>query len=489
MPFIFRKKNVSKYSYLVFEDPIRSEIFSATHLERHGASLAEAQNVTLDPGRGVNVSVKLIENEHLLRESYKIILKGIDEQKSITPAAEWLVDNFYIIEEQIKNIRHHLPPEYYWELPKLSVGPLIGYPRIYGIAWAFVAHNDSLFDLELLKRFVKSYQKVQPLTVGELWAISITIQIVMIENLRRIASRIVGSQAGRAVADKIADELLELNENSSRPVDKIIKELDELPLCRSFAVQLIQRLRFQDSKVVPILKWLDERLLGHGIILDKIVMEEHASQTAANATVRNIITSMRLMSAFDWRHFFEEVSLVDEKFKSEPAFSKMDFITRDRYRHGLEKLAKAAQQTEVVVAQLLLDKTKIMRTKFKNQGTQIDSKKTDLGYYLISSGRYEFEQDIGVKITLINQLLRWCIAHAQLCYLGSILILTWLLLYLCSPSSLLWAIPGFFLALDVSISLINYVTLGCLEPRHLPRLELLNGIPSNLKTFVVVPIF
>ena len=489
MPHVFFKKNISKSSYLVFEDPIRSEIFSATHLERHGASLAEAQNVTLDPGRGVNISVKLIKNEKLLRESYRIILKEIDEKRAITPAAEWLVDNFHIIEEQIKNIRHNLPLEYYWELPKLSVGPLIGYPRIYGIAWAFVAHNDSHFDLDLLKRFVKSYQKVQPLTVGELWAISITIQIVMIENLRRIASRIVGSQTGRTIADKIADEILELNENLTpiRPINKIIKELNELPISRSFAVQLIQRLRFEDSKVVPILKWLDDRLLGHGIILDTIVTEEHASQTAANATVRNIITSMRLMSAFDWRQFFEEVSLVDEKFKDEPTYSKMDFITRDRYRHGLEKLAKAAIRTEIFVAQLLLDKTKIMRDQFTNQGTQIDSKKTDLGYYLISSGRYEFEKDIQVKITLFNQLLRWCITHAQLCYLGSIFALTLLLLYVCSPTSLLWAIPGFFLALDISISLLNYITLGFLEPRHLPRLELSNGIPSELKTFVVVP--
>ncbi|OFZ46275.1 MAG: hypothetical protein A2381_11600 [Bdellovibrionales bacterium RIFOXYB1_FULL_37_110] len=489
MPLVFRKKNISKYSYLVFEDPIRSEIFSATHLERHGASLAEAQNVTLDPGRGVNISVKLIKNERLLRESYRIILKEIDEQRAITPAAEWLVDNFHIIEEQIKNIRFHLPLEYYWELPKLSVGPLIGYPRIYGIAWAFVAHNDSLFDLELLKRFVKSYQKVQPLTIGELWAISITIQIVMIENLRRIASRIVGSQTGRSLADKIADELLELNGNSTviRPIDKIIKELNELPLCRSFAVQLIQRLRSQDTKVLPLLKWLDDRLLGHGISLDKIVMEEHASLTAANATVRNIITSMRLMSAFDWRPFFEEVSLVDEKFKDEPTYSRMDFITRDRYRHGLEKLARAASRPELFVAQLLLDKTKTIRNQCQNQVTEIDNKKADLGYYLISSGRYEFEHDIGVKITFLNQFLRWCITHAQLCYLGSIFVLTLLLLYFCSPTSLLWAIPGFFVALDISISLLNYITLGCLEPRHLPRLELASKIPSDLKTFVVVP--
>ena len=115
----------------------------------------------------------------------------------ITPAAEWLVDNYHLVEKQIHEIHSDLPPGYYRQLPKLAAGPFAGYPRVFGIAWAFVAHTDSRFDPEMLVRFVRAYQEVQPLTIGELWAVSITLRIVLVENLGRLA-RADHQQPGRA---------------------------------------------------------------------------------------------------------------------------------------------------------------------------------------------------------------------------------------------------------------------------------------------------
>ena len=131
--------------------------------------------------------------------AYRDIARAVDAGGAITPAAEWLLDNFHVVEEQISEIRTDLPPGYYRKLPKLADGPFIGYPRVFGMAWAYVAHTDSHFDSETLRRFVLAYQRQDPLTIGELWAIAITLRIVLVENLRRCARRIVmaGSCARR----------------------------------------------------------------------------------------------------------------------------------------------------------------------------------------------------------------------------------------------------------------------------------------------------
>ena len=167
--------------------PIRAELFSVERLEEHARSLAVAQPVTPGERDGASLAKRLTENEAVLVAAYRDIAKAVDAGAAITPAAEWLVDNFYVVEKQIRGIRGDLPTGYYRQLPKLAAGPFARYPRVFGVAWAYVAHTDSLFDPEVLRRYLLAYQEVQPLTIGELWAVAITLRIVLVENLRRIA--------------------------------------------------------------------------------------------------------------------------------------------------------------------------------------------------------------------------------------------------------------------------------------------------------------
>src|ERR1700689_3659207 len=157
------------------------------------------------------------DNGRVLLDHYRSIAGAIREERAITPAAEWLVDNFHVVEQQIREIRDDLPRGFYRQLPKLAEGPLEGYPRVFGIAWAFVAHTDSRFDPQMLCRFIQAYQRVQPLTIGELWAVAITLRIVLVENLRRSADRIAGGRAERQHADSFADWLLGLNPGPAVP--------------------------------------------------------------------------------------------------------------------------------------------------------------------------------------------------------------------------------------------------------------------------------
>ena len=291
------------------------------------------------------MSGRLADNGAVLLHAYRMIAKSIDEGRAITPAAEWLVDNYYLVEREIREIRVALPPGYYRQLPKLADGPFEGYPRVFGVAWAFVAHTDSHFDTELLCRFVRAYQEVQPLTIGELWAVAITLRIVLVENLRRLAERIMHSSAARQEADDLADRLLGAGGHAAEPASIVLAEREGTPLPEAFAVQLVHRLRDQDPRITPALTWLDQHLAAQGSTADAVVHDEHQRQGAGDVTVRNIITSMRLISDVDWPELFERVSLVDDVLAAGSAFRDMDFPTRNLYRSAIEELSRGANRT------------------------------------------------------------------------------------------------------------------------------------------------
>lgn len=481
------------------EEPIRAELFSLERLEQHAESLAAAQAITSEPRRGRPLIPRVVDNGKVLLESYRLIARAIREEHAITPAAEWLVDNFHIVDEQLREIKDDLPPGYYRMLPKLASGHLEGYPRVFGVAWAFVAHTDSRFDPEALRRFVAAYQRVQPLTIGELWAVAITLRVVLVENLRRMADRIVSSRVARQEADALADSLLGPGgESAIRPA---LDRLEKAPLEAAFAVQLVQRLRDLDPKVGPVLLWLDQRLAAAGTHADEIVRAEHQAQGAMSVSVRNIITSMRLISEFDWQVFFESVSLVDEVLRNDTHFADMDFSTRDDYRHAIENLARGSKHTEIEVARRVVRRVKqIAQDSSKTPGTsdRVSAERQDEpGYHLISRGRPAFERELGYHVSWKRWLLRFYVRTAVPGYLATIavvtaLILAWPLLYArgggtTTPGLLLLALLAAAPASDLAVALINRTVMGLLGPRRLPRMELRHGIPEDLRTIVVMP--
>jgi cyclic beta-1,2-glucan synthetase len=479
------------------EEPIRAELFGIERLEEHAQSLAAAQRVTPGAHRGRPLLPRLEDNWRVLLESYRALARAIREERAITPAAEWLVDNFHIVEEQLREIRDDLPAGYYRELPKLAEGHLEGYPRVFGLAWAFVSHTDSRFDPETLRRFVRAYQRVQPLTIGELWAVAITVRVVLVENLRRLAERIVRGRAARQEADALADALLGLGGRPGEPAAAVLRPFEGAPLPTAFAVQLVQRLRDQDAVVMPALLWLDARLAAQGTAADEVVRVEHQRQAAMNVTVRNVITSMRLMSALDWTEFFETVSLVDEVLRADPGFAALDFATRDRYRHAIEELSRGSGRSELEVARRAVLETKRARVEAPGPPDRPPDRREDPGYYLLSTGRTAFEQALGFRAPARRWLFRAYVAWATPGYLGTIAVVTgailaWPLLQAGESGMglaglVLLGVLALVPASDLAIALVNRGVMEGLGPRRLPRLELRDGVPSSLRTIVVVP--
>jgi len=476
------------------QKPIRAELFSIERLEQHAESLAAAQRVTSKYASDRQLERRLRDNDRVLRSAYHAIIAGAREQRTMTAAADWLVDNFHVVEEQVREIRSDFPPGFHRQLPKLLDGPLIGHPRVFGLAWAFVAHTDSHFDPQMLCCFVRAYQRVQPLSIGELWAIPITLRIVLVENLRRLADDIVNYQAARQSANTLADRLL-ADDSHEATEDKALQGL-ERPLSTAFAAQLVHRLREQDPSETPALLWLDKWLAAQGTTADDIVHEEQQHQGGSNVTIRNIITSMRLMSAVDWRELFESVSLVDAMLRAKRDFAAFDFATRDLYRRGIEEMARGSSHSEIEVTRLALLAAKRPGNEAQSEDDTVSARTWDPGYYLIAEGRPAFERAIGFHVTIRGWLVRANTTVGIWGYIGAIaivtavvlaLLLSWVTVPGASWRFWLLAFVGLIPASDAALALVNCGATNRFRAVTLPGLELLDGVPATLRTMIVMP--
>jgi cyclic beta-1,2-glucan synthetase len=476
------------------QEPIREELFSVERLEEHARSLALAQIVSSRTIKGQPLARRLADNGAVLLECYRAIVRAINEGRAITPAAEWLVDNFHLVERQIREIRSDLPPGYYRQLPKLASGPFAGYPRVFGVAWAFIAHTDSRFDSEMLIGYVMAYQEVQPLTIGELWAMAITLRIVLVENLRRLAQQITQSRADRYAADGLADRLLGTGGRPAESVAAVLFAHEGAPLSDALAVQLVHRLRDQDPRITPALKWLDQRLAIQHTTTDTVVRDVHRREGAANVTVRNIITSLRLISDVDWKQLFERLSLVDAVFAADSPFEDMDFSTRTLYRSAVEELARGSKRTEMDIASaaVLMAKCEAPAAPKAEQ-----ARRGDPGYYLLAGGRRNFEAAISYRpplrkwVARLNRSLGVGGYVTAISLVAAMLLAAPLLVLAAAGINLvalgLLGVLGAVPATDAAVALVNRgINLG-FAATLLPALALRDGVPSHLRTLIAVP--
>ncbi len=458
---------------------ISSEIFGLERSKQHARSLAESQTVTETPQDIYSIIERLDDNALALLTAYREICAAVAHGITVTPAAEWLIDNYHIVEEQVQQTRADLPAGFYRQLPKLASGPLAGHPRIFGLVWGYVAHSDSRFDPDALAVFVNEYQTVQPLTIGELWAVAISLRLILIENLRRVAQRITQALRDRETADDFADKLL-LIKGADSSFPSFLNQEKEPLVTQQFAVQLIQRLRDQDNIAPQALNWLRTKTEALGYSFETAVSDEHHRQGAASVTVRNIVTSMRLISDVNWEIWFDSVSLVDKLLRDFSDYSEMDFASRTLYRNAVEELARGSHVGELAVAQRALD-----------------LRGSDPGQHLIGPGRTAFENSLQFKPPPLRRM-RMAVRSAGLKgYLGAQLVV--LVLAVATAFTFVrtgnssWGVLTclIFLVLfpvsEFALSIVNYIVTRLIDAAVLPGLALRDGVPSNLRTLVVIP--
>jgi cyclic beta-1,2-glucan synthetase len=479
MSKLFRRKALKETLSLHQQDTISAELFGKDRFTQHAHSLARSQITTVDPVSVYSFIKRLNDNSAALRRNYEDVVSAVEAGKTVTPAAEWLIDNYHLVEQHVHQTRADLPAGFYRQLPKLADGHLAGHPRIFGVVWAYVAHTDSHFDPGTLTDFLNSYQEVQPLSIGELWATAISLRLILIENMRRIADRIVLARKGRDAADRLADELADPT-NVSTSMDAILRKAGSPVVTAPFAVQFILRSRDEAPGTSVALEWLKSEIQVAGHSFETAVSDEHHRQGAANVTIRNIVTSLRLISDVNWEAWFDSVSHVDKLMRTQPNYGAMDFPSRTLYRTAIEEIARGSIGDEVAVAQRALSR---------------DGR--DPGYHLIGPGRRQFEADIGFKAPVLRRWRDRFRKAGLKGYLCAIAVVT--IIALCVGlvglngsgitviAAIVISVAAFFPASDFAVSIVNFATTKILQAKTLPGFALRDGVPPHLRSLVVIP--
>ena len=316
-------------------------MLNVEQLERHGKILAASHQLAV--GRGTDKLIaRLDENESILVQTYELVTEAVNRKRRNAPAAEWLLDNFYLIEEQIRMARRHLPPSYIRELPRLANGPAATDPRVYGIVLDLISHVDGRVDSVNLNSFFTAYQTISPLKLGELWAVPIMLRLALIENLRRVATQLARNRRDRDLAADWADRMVQVVEKN--PTDLILVMADMAranpPLSGAFLAEMTQHLHGQSPHFAFANSWLAQRLSEQGLTIEQLVQADGQSQAADQISIGNSIISLRFLGSNDWRDFVEKHSLVEKSLREDRVYPTMDFTTRDRYRHVVGEIAK-----------------------------------------------------------------------------------------------------------------------------------------------------
>ena len=476
------------------EPPLRAELLSVEQLARQAAVLAAGHVVI--PGRGSNqLLARLDQNEETLGTFNRATLVA-NQSRHVTPAAEWLLDNFYLIEEQIQMARRHLPRDYSGELPRLSDGRSAGLPRVYDLTLELISHVDAQIDAGPLHAFVAAYQTVSSLKLGELWAIPIMLRLGLIENLQRITTRLTIAREDRDQADQWVTRLQEMAEKNPSHLVVVVADLAKSnpPISSSFVAEFCQRLSRQSPVLHLARSWLEQRLIEQGLSIEQLVHQESQNQAADQVSVSHSLASLRFLGATDWKEFVEALSLVDETLRRDPAavYGTMDFATRDRYRHVVEAVARYSRLAEAQVA----DQAIALAEDGARQKGRTD-RTAHVGFYLIDQGRSRLGRRAKVRWPWRTLLERSIHRFPLPFYAGGIMGLTLLLTFgLMWRASALEVRDGkliFFTlvfllcASQLAVALMNWLSTLLVQPRRLPRLDFSSGIAAGCRTMVAVP--
>ncbi|SFV07779.1 Cellobiose phosphorylase [Pseudoduganella namucuonensis] len=475
------------------DSPLRAELFSALQMAAHGKVLAA--NHELSPRGGPDrLLARLRENADVISRTCDELTAAVKTARQITPASEWLLDNSYLIEEQIRTARRHLPKNYSKELPRLAKGAPDGTPRVYQIALEIIAHGDGRVDPESLCRFVDAYQEVTKLKLGELWAIPIMLRLALIENLRRVAARVAENRLQRDLANTWADQMMEIADKNPSGLILLVADMarSNPPITSGFVAELARRMQGQSTALNLALTWLTHRLAETGQTIEQLVQAEIQQQAAEQVSIANSIGSLRFLGTMDWQEFVETMSVVEQTLRMDPVdvYGEMDFSTRDQYRHVIEKLARRSRLSEQEIAAMALQLA-------RNNRDTGDPRHGHVGFYLVDRGVLALERQAGVRWPMWDALQRTARASPLTSYLGAVAAVTVVAAGMMFDRAMRDGVDGWALALlavlallastQLGLALVNWAATLLTRPNPLPRMDYRDGIPSNARALVAVP--
>jgi cellobiose phosphorylase len=438
----------------------------------------------------------LAENERVLIAAHEVVTAAATSGQRIAPAEDWLLDNFYLIEQQINLARRHLPRDYSRELPRLLNGPSAGFPRIYDLALELISHMDGRVDSQNTTQFIAAYQSVEPLRLGEFWAFPIMLQLGLLENLRRVGLRIARRREERNTAISWAARMLKTAEEHPQRLISLLADFanDDVPLTAVFVEEFYDRLEAGGPPLSFVQTWVEQKLLDQGVTAAQLSAAADRMAASNQISIANSISSLRFIGIMDWRDFVESLSAVERTLAKDPAgmHNMQDFATRDRYRHVIEDLAKASSCSELEVARTAIVLAQTAAEQFGDS-----DRRAHVGYYLIERGQRSLEHTVGCHVLWRKRVTRAFQRLRLFLYLGPILLLTSLATLvvflpfggfaLADWRSWFFIITGIIASSALAVPLVNLFVTLVLPPRALPRLDFSRGIPDFHRTMVIVP--
>ncbi len=486
------------------EKPLRAEILTREGIAEHARTLADQHRTAIMKWGSQLLYKRFEENRQILEDTYIKLSVASLSKEVLTSGAEWLLDNYHIIQEQVKEIRRDFPPGYSRSLPKLIEGDYRNYPRVYHLALEVISHTDATIDSDLLTRFIDGYQTKAELASGELWAIPIMLRFALIENLRRLSVMIIDENTQRKNAELMIEQIVAPDELKSG-TDLLLVLAAKLKENPNFltpgAVPLMRRLREIGTKAQITLQWLLERLKEQGHDPEALARAENHIQAATQISIGNTFTSLRSIRSIDWQEWFEGVSLSHRTLAGDPsgAYSISDFTTRDLYRRRIENMGRRAGIRESVIAASAVRLATKGKERVIAEGKElvgVEIRFAHVGYYIIGKGLPELQQDVQYVPTYIEKLSPSLYKYAFPIYASAIAFVSLLLviqlfftirdmggsILLASLGVLSFVVP----LIELAINLIQWATTRIIRPAPLPKLDLESQVPDQFRTIVAV---
>ena len=493
--YIVVRKNLNYHEEENMLEDIPTINVNREDLEKHAFEIAHHYSDI----KNTNCKKKLISN---LDRSYEKILKGyenIDKEgknkKEVLPAAEWLLDNLYLVEKEYKSIKHNMPQTYYNDLPVIYKGVMKGYPRVYHIAIEIVSHTDGRMDENIIANFIRSYQKNTVLTSGELWAFPIMLRIALVQNISKITEKIVKAQQDKQEAELVAERLINAFNDGKIVTEVSLLNSQNLTFNSHFTERLLKLLRDNGIDSKEVYDFIDERLHALETSSEKIISLEHQIEASFQISMGNSINSIRAIEGLNWRNYFEKLSSVESILREDPSciYREMDFKSRDTYRHEIEKISKHTKLPESYIAK------KAIECCNDSEISENSTYKQHVGYYLIDEGLHELKEKIGYKNNGIKGFKNSITKSRENFYIGTIIVFTILIICLFIVLSLLndnekalWRYVVAVIVIlvpcsEIAISIFNWSVNVLSIPSFIPKMDFKEVIPEKYSTVVVIP--
>ena len=437
---------------------------------------------------------RLEKNFEFITKTYAILTEHLKMGFSVHPAGEWLLDNYYIIEESYQEIKKNLPLKKYINFPGLANGMYKGYSRLFVLASEMIAYTDGKIEEDNLKEMLNSYQKKKTLNMEEIWNIGLFFQIALIEKIRGICEKIYYSQIQKYKAENIIERLVEKKTGEKivfKMHDKYIEKYNHIEQMKyPFIEHLSYKLKKYGKQANPYLEILEEQVNRLGMTVSEVVQKEHFDIAFRKVSIGNCIKSIKEIKTMNLLEIFEEINGVEDILKQDPSgvYINMDYKTKEYYRQMIKYIGEKTKISEIYIAKKILNIAK----------SKTQEKERHIGYYLIDKGIYELIKKLEIKKKSIEKSIIKKIELKSInAYLFSILGVSALFSFIYAfnlyknTGNVLIAICTFLLIYipetEILTQFVQYLLGKIIKPKIVPKMDYLNGIPEDKSTMVVIP--